>query len=455
MINWNNEEVRHITYTVGRVQEAPRVLYMNGSLVWTAAAGTYQRGSLPAGVSALACYRTSADPGVTASYLHTGGDTVRHLDKLSFTASYNSYWSGSITTPSVTIYYTDEVSENTYDGVKLSGVTATRKSRTLTASSINCGTLSYSATLIDGTEAIRTISSGNQTWTDIWQGSTIPYTYTLDTSYRHTYYPLTISGSVIAGSMAILLNGTNLIKDNTISKTWVREGDLSASTTISTVSWGSSESTSRYMNISSIVPHLPVFEDVPTRLTVDYTYSSASRTATVTLTDMTISGVAVKYGEAELSNYMGQTVATLTCLIEKTNVTYLLWELRRSLTGSISVSLKDVEVEAFNTENPNLSRSDYGSQLYYVIYNDSLDTQYVEFDSSGVLKTLFNKYNVTELTNYKCLTVLTTSTIAVSDKLFNSSSAATPIDYDSTDMKYRLWHPDFARPTEWAWVVEG
>lgn len=455
MINWNNEEVRHITCTVGGVQACPRVLYMDEKLVWTAAAGTYQRGSLPAGVSTLSCYRTSVDPGVAASYLSTAGDTVRHLDTLSFTANYKTYWSGAITTPSVTINYIDAIDENEYNGVALSGVTATRKNRLLTAASINFGTLSYGATLIDGTYSVRTISSGKHTWTDIWQGSKISYIYTIDNSYRHTYYPLTISGRQIAGSIAILLNGAMLINDNTISKTWVREGDLSASTIISTVSWGSSESTSRYMNIESTVPHLPVFTDVPTRLTVDYTYSSSSRTATVTLSDMTLGGVDIKYGETILYDYMGQTVATLTCFIEKTDVTYLSWGLTRSLTGSISVSLKDVEVKTFDTGNPNLSKRDAGAALQYVIYNDSLDTQYVEFDSSGVLKTLSRKHNVTSLDNYKCLTVLTTGVIAVSDTLFNSSQIDTPIDYNKTDMKYRLWHPDFARPTEWARVVES
>jgi len=107
--------------------------------------GIYNTGTLPLGVASLAATRTTTlEPTATTNITIPTGGTVFHGDTLSFSATpLNNFWMADCSSPTVSINF---LATTTANGVSLSGVTGSPKSRTVnvtTDAHINVASVNY------------------------------------------------------------------------------------------------------------------------------------------------------------------------------------------------------------------------------------------------------------------------------------------------------------------------
>lgn len=165
---------------------------LNGIFVY-ARKGTYNTGTLPLGVDALIATRTATiEPTATTSVTIPTSGAVFHGDTLNFSPTPSSnLWTTTCANPTVTLNF---LTTTTADGVNLSGVTSTPKSRTIhittdahaqyTTVNYYLGTNPQSITYTENTAEDLTVDA--------------PYDVSWQTAYE-TDWTGTTSGTIAAG----------------------------------------------------------------------------------------------------------------------------------------------------------------------------------------------------------------------------------------------------------------
>lgn len=165
---------------------------LNGVFVY-ARKGIYSIGTPPLGVSALVATRTAAiEPTATTNVTIPASGVVFHGDTLNFSVTPSSdLWAVTCTNPTVTL---DFLTTTTADGVSLSGVTSTPKSRTIhiiTDAHAQYTTVSYYL----GTNP-QSITYNENTTEDLTVDA--PYDVSWQTTYE-TDWTGTTAGTIAAG----------------------------------------------------------------------------------------------------------------------------------------------------------------------------------------------------------------------------------------------------------------
>lgn len=191
------EWVSHRVYHINKDGHYVHELKYGDTIAWEEYCGTYTRGTLPTGVASLSCTRTTKEPSIASGTISTDNTEVFNGDVLSFTATASAYWTVSLPTTSYTIESKpDELSrESTFNGVTLSGVSASRTMRTITFTK-NAGISSVSVTYVNSS-GVSTSTIRNTTGPVFaWDGATVTWTATTESGYVTSQQ----SGSFAAGS---------------------------------------------------------------------------------------------------------------------------------------------------------------------------------------------------------------------------------------------------------------
>lgn len=244
---WQTQRVYHIKKDGHNLLEVCYGLNSDGTprIVWEEFIGTYSIGTLPTGIASLSCSRVSKDPAISSGTL-SNNDYLYNKDTLTFSATASSYWTASMTHPTVTLEGMEPdsalVREHTVYGVTESGLKASRNMRTITVTK-NTGVASISVTYTNSSGTRTTSSYTASASISAWQGATVTWTATASSGYTMS----TSSGTVAIGTSGATISPTAKVS---YSKGWYSYPEF---TSTLSASWTSSQwSSTTYSNAVSL-----------------------------------------------------------------------------------------------------------------------------------------------------------------------------------------------------------